>query len=269
MDSVQGACFSRLVLYPKTMAVYLTSAANTLSFCAEAWCRTMDLDTHTHTHEQRLSPAQPATRTDSNIPNVSILSADIQAQALTSLSIRQLDWTSEFCISLSQTAAPSETRDNPLDYWHCEGILVRFHNNPQQQFNHRFPLTHAIQMEQFHFSKMQQNLMWSYSHTHNSPGVQQQHRCSSLFLYLSSICPVSAVLLYAPHLWLTSSRVMERKRSKRKWKEREKQTGRESRRESEERTLHDRVSKRTNRKEDRGEWRRGRESKRGRDTLLH
>lgn len=132
------------------------------------------------THTQRLSPAQPAPRTDSNSPTVPILSVDVQAQASTSLSIRQLDWISEFCISLSQTAAPSETRDNPLDYWHCEGILVRFHNKPQQQFNHRLPLTHAVQTEHF-----QQNLMWSYTHAHNSPGLQQQHRCSSFFPYLS------------------------------------------------------------------------------------
>lgn len=159
------------------------------------------------------------------------------SQASLSLSIHQLDWTSEFC----QTAAPSETGDNPLDYWHCEEILVRFHNNPQQQFNHRLPLTHAVQRERLHFSTMQQNLIWSYTHAHDSPGVQQQHRCSSFFHCLS-LTLSWVVLSQLCRCMLSTSgsrrqRVMERKRSERKWKEREKQTGRESRGESEERTL--------------------------------
>lgn len=36
--------------------------------------------------------------------------------------------TSEFCHPMSQDIAPTETEDNPVDYWHCREILVRFHN---------------------------------------------------------------------------------------------------------------------------------------------
>lgn len=50
--------------------------------------------------------------------------------------------TLEFWNLASQTAAPAEAKDNPVDYWHCEKILVRFHNtyNPQQHLNDRLPL---------------------------------------------------------------------------------------------------------------------------------
>lgn len=37
-------------------------------------------------------------------------------------------YTSDFCRPVSQAMAPTETEDNPVDYWHCREIHVRFHS---------------------------------------------------------------------------------------------------------------------------------------------
>lgn len=126
----------------------------------------------------------------------------MQPQALTALNIHQPNWTSEFCIPLSQTAAPSEAGDNPLDYWYCEEIVVQFHNNPQQQFNHRFPLKRtAVEGALSLPEKAKKTLKRRYTHAHYSPGVPQQLHCFSFFPFVlesKPSCPASAVLLYTP-----------------------------------------------------------------------
>lgn len=177
--------------------------------------------------------------------------------------------TPEFCIPMIQTVAPTETEDNPADYWHYEGILVRFHNNPQHQLNHRLTLRHTAAQKFTWYSQ------GKYTHfLMRGEKNARECTCSKLtqcltatpllfsFLLFGPVCELSCLVSAVSLLFKTSGACRGTRARQVEGQRKNRQGGRE-RWWREERTVYNTVSKRTKRKEDRGEW------KRERDTLLH